>query len=221
MTAEQRLASTVDMIYHLCYQGDLDEIKRRFSQMGETQIERTLSVQQGQFEFTPIHAAATNGRAEVLEYLLQISCARCRQLINTQTAKTGYTPLHLAVINGHQNCVKVLLRYGADIRATDRDGKTAIQRANARNMGDIVRILRNEGIYVVNTLSCTMLVCNYIICMTGFRVITCTSLPWHCLSSLLMVALNSSYLVMWLLASPKQLQWPMNPLYIQHVKSVW
>ena len=146
MTAEQRLASTVDMIHHLCYQGDLDEIKRRFSQLSETQIEHALSVQQGQFEFTPIHAAATNGRAEVLEYLLQISCEGCGQLINTQTAKSRYTPLHLAVINGHENCVKVLLRYGADVRATDRDGKTAIQKAQAaRKMPNIVHVLRNKG----------------------------------------------------------------------------
>ena len=156
MAVEKRQVSSIDGIHRLCYQGDLDEIKRCFSQLSETQIEQALSLKQGQFEFTPIHAAATNGRAGVLEYLLQRSRTHCSQLINTQTAKSRYTPLHLAVINGHVNCLKVLLRYGADIRATDCNGKTAIQSADARHLGDLVQILRNKGISAVNMLSCIL-----------------------------------------------------------------
>ena len=89
----------------------------------------------------PIHTAATNGRAQVLDYLLARKCAQ--QLINLQTANSGYTPLHLAVIGGHVQCVKVLLKYGADLSKTDRGGKTAIQRA--KKAVEITRTIVSEG----------------------------------------------------------------------------
>ena len=140
---EQNTTDIYATVHRLCYKGDLEEIKRRFSQLSETHIERALSLKQGQFEFTPIHAAATNGRAELIDYLLTRSCTQ--KLINTQTANHGYTPLHLAVVGGHVHCVRVLLKHGADIRITDRGGKTAKQRGEAKKFGDIVRILRSKG----------------------------------------------------------------------------
>ena len=131
------------VIHQLCCQGDLNEIKRRFSQLSETQIEHALSLKRGQIEFIPIHAAATNGRVEVLDYLLEWSCAE--HLINSQTGNNGYTALHLAVIGGHAHCVRVLLKHGADVRITDRGGKTAKQRAQAKKSTEIVSIFVSQG----------------------------------------------------------------------------
>ena len=143
-TAHQQSSDIYATIHRLCYKGDLEEIKRRFSQLSETQIEHALSLKQRQSEFTPIHAAATNGRAELIDYLLTKSY-HALQLISLQTTNRGYTPLHLAVVGGHVHCVRVLLKHGADIRVTDRGGKTARQRGEAKKFGDIVRILRSEG----------------------------------------------------------------------------
>ena len=145
MSTVQQSSDIYAIIHRLCYKGDLEEIKRRFSQLSESQIEHALSLKQGQSEFTPLHAAATNGRAELIDYLLTKSC-HALQLINLQTANHGYTPLHLAVVGGHIHCVRVLLKHGADIRITDRGGKTVTQRGEAaKKSGDIIRILRSEG----------------------------------------------------------------------------
>ena len=131
------------VIHRLCHRGDLNEIKRRFSQLSETQIEHALSLKRGQIEFIPIHAAATNGRVEVLDYLLERPCAE--HLINFQTGNNGYTALHLAVISGHPHCVRVLLKHGADMKITDFNGKTAQQRAQAKKSTEIVSIFVSQG----------------------------------------------------------------------------
>ena len=142
---EKASSDIYEVIHQLCNRGDLQEIKRRFGQLSDTQIEYVLSVKQGQFEFTPIHTAATKGRAEVLDYLLARSCACAQHLVNFQTGNNGYTALHLAVIGGHAHCVRVLLKHGADVSIVDSGGKTAKQRAEAKKSSEISRIFMSEG----------------------------------------------------------------------------
>lgn len=60
----------VRQFYQLCYQGDLDGLKKCASYLTENQLEDLLSIRKGQFNFTLIHAAATNGKANILEYFL-------------------------------------------------------------------------------------------------------------------------------------------------------
>ncbi len=49
--------------------------------------------------YTPLHLAATNGRAEAVSVLL------CRGADPDISAKSGDTPVHLASHNGHGDCV--------------------------------------------------------------------------------------------------------------------
>lgn len=50
--------------------------------------------------YTPLHLAATNGRAEAVSVLL------CRGADPDIASRSGDTPIHLASHNGHNECVR-------------------------------------------------------------------------------------------------------------------
>jgi uncharacterized protein len=54
---------------------------------------------------------------------------------------SGRTPLMGAAVNGHLDLVKLLVNYGANIKAMDKDGKTATNWAQEMNHTEIVSFL--------------------------------------------------------------------------------
>ena len=52
--------------------------------------------------------------------------------VNTARAESKETPLHDAAILGHFNTIKLLLAYGADIKAVNIRGKTPLDEAASR-----------------------------------------------------------------------------------------
>lgn len=69
--------------------------------------------------FSPLHAAAMNGHADVCELLLRAGACP-----DAQTAPQRYTPLHSAAYAGHLDCIRVLLERGASRLERNYHGET-------------------------------------------------------------------------------------------------
>jgi len=102
---------------------------------------------------TPIHLAASHGRADVIAALCKsddeksddnsskktkIFSANCRGL-------TGSPPIHGAIRNGSLSCVETLLQVGANPNISDTDGNTSLHVAVAYERGNICKLLIRNG----------------------------------------------------------------------------
>ena len=88
---------------------------------------------------TLLHAASSDGMADVAQWLLNIGA-------NTNAQDDKYiTPLHLAARNGHLRLVQTLLRQSVNVDAADKDNRTPLHEASAGGHIDIVRLLVQHG----------------------------------------------------------------------------
>ncbi|KAK0625339.1 ankyrin repeat-containing domain protein [Bombardia bombarda] len=96
--------------------------------------------------------AASEGRAELIDQLS--GAGALSQSILAFTNQDGFTPLLRAVRGGHLQTVDVLLRHGASLEATTRDGSNALH--TATQLGDnamVQKILGLEGRPQVATIN--------------------------------------------------------------------
>jgi G3E family GTPase/ankyrin repeat protein len=87
---------------------------------------------------TPLLTASSSGHTSVVVALLTAG-AKPNQISNTEMI----LPLHLASVYGHSACVEALLAGGADKKATDTQGRTALDCAAGSGQADIVSILEH------------------------------------------------------------------------------
>ena len=87
-------------------------------------------------EFTSVQAAAVEGHAHVIEWLL----ARGAQCNANKKDAWSVTALHYAAANGHEEAVRVLLRHGADANARDFAGRTPAD-VSANSSSEVVSML--------------------------------------------------------------------------------
>jgi ankyrin repeat protein len=87
------------------------------------------------FYYTPLHFAALNGHAQVIDLLCSSGAH-----INTQD-KNRQTAMHHAATKGHYAACQALIAHGASSTITDRFGKMAIDYARARGYDAIVELL--------------------------------------------------------------------------------
>jgi len=89
---------------------------------------------------TPLHLAATNGTASMLEIFLNAGADA--NITNTN----GTTPLMLAAASGSVDAIKLLLDRGADVNARDlTNGQTPLMFAAALNRVPAVQLLLQRG----------------------------------------------------------------------------
>ena len=88
--------------------------------------------------FTPLHAAAMNGAADMCALLLELGAAP-----DVQTDPQGYVPLHSAAWGGHAAAVEALLAGGARTDLLNYRGETPAQ--TARRQGHIAVAERLEA----------------------------------------------------------------------------
>ncbi|MCQ2444230.1 MAG: ankyrin repeat domain-containing protein [Mailhella sp.] len=88
-------------------------------------------------EWTPLHNAASNGKAEVVQFFLD------RGADIEARNNDGSTPLHTAACYGHADVVKLLLDRGADIEARNNDGSTPLH--TAYGQAEVVSLLLDRG----------------------------------------------------------------------------
>lgn len=87
---------------------------------------------------TPLHWAARNGQADVVESLIINSKTLD---INEKNQVTGETALICAVKENHKDIVKILINIGADKEAQDNTGFSALNWAAQRGNKEIIEIL--------------------------------------------------------------------------------
>lgn len=86
--------------------------------------------------YTALHYAARSGSIDVCEVLLQSSAN-----VNAVTRAGLATPLQRAALAGKEQVLELLLKYGADPKLQDMDGRTALHRAaEAGHVGIVKRL---------------------------------------------------------------------------------
>merc|ERR1712137_703951 len=115
-----------------CAQGHLDLVKQLISNKADPSSKRGN-------DFTCLHAAAMNGKNEVLEYLLSRPEITT---VNVSTTPQKYAPLHSASFGGHKECCKLLLTHQASLTMKNYRDETPEQTAARQNQSHIVQLLR-------------------------------------------------------------------------------
>eukprot|EP00884_Botryococcus_braunii_P004416 jgi/Botrbrau1/13976/Bobra.117_2s0006.1 len=87
----------------------------------------------------PIHYAAENGHANILEFLTQ------KGVDTLARDGTGVTPLHLAAIRGHMDVVSFLLNNGCGPEHRDIRGDTPMHWAATKDHVDVMDVLHSFG----------------------------------------------------------------------------
>ena len=91
---------------------------------------------------TPLHLAASQGNAEMLETLLEYNP-------NLEAKdRDGHTPLHLAALSGHLEALTLLHKKGADLNTTDSDLLTPLHHAALKGHANIAVYLCESGVQV-------------------------------------------------------------------------
>jgi ankyrin repeat protein len=57
----------------------------------------------------------------------------------------GWRPLHIAAANNNLDAMKTLIDQGADVGATNNDGKTALTLVQEKNQREASALLRRHG----------------------------------------------------------------------------
>lgn len=92
-------------------------------------------------EGTPLYQAAIKGQLQVAKFLLEHGAAV--NAPNGISGKTysGWTPLMGAASGGHKAMVELLLTHGADVKARDRQGRTALHQTAQRGFEAVIKTL--------------------------------------------------------------------------------
>lgn len=123
--------------------GDLPLLKKLFStalQGGDLEPFALANDASSRTGFTAVHSAATRGRLEIVQWLIE-ECGAMPDLEDRE----GETALHKAALHGHLSIIKYLLPERADVHACDADGWTALHNACSMGYLDIVRWLCESG----------------------------------------------------------------------------
>lgn len=102
----------IDCVNYDAREGDLETLQAIFEEIGHAEI---LNIKDAVTLSTPIHMAAGNGHADVLEFLLSLVPPEKARQLASGVNDTGNTPLHWASYNGHTQVVEILCeKYDAD-----------------------------------------------------------------------------------------------------------
>ena len=118
------------------------EQERKKQQAEQEKIEqKRLSDLQKPQAVTPLLQSILDGNKEAAEKALK----EYPDYLNMAYAANGNTPLHVAVWNGHKDIVELLLAQPAiDTQLKNKDGKTALDLAQEKNLTEIVNLLQNR-----------------------------------------------------------------------------
>jgi ankyrin repeat protein len=120
-------------LHEAAHAGDVDAVRAILAQ----DPYRVTRRQDG--KITPLHRAAAEGHAEVVELLLRASAAPGSKDYG------GSTPLHAAARGGHLESVRALLAHGAKPSPMNEAGDTPLHEAARGGHLEIVRLLLEHG----------------------------------------------------------------------------
>ena len=90
---------------------------------------------------TPLHYAAIWG----LHFIVGFLIIELLQNVHSQDFTDDATPLHLASSSGHIKVTQMLIKYGADVTAQDKNGETPLHLASLYGRVEVVRMLIKSG----------------------------------------------------------------------------
>lgn len=92
---------------------------------------------------TPMHLAAENGHASIIELLAD----KFRASIFERT-KDGSTLMHIASLNGHADCAHMLFKKGVFLHMPNKGGARSIHTAARKGHVGIINTLLQKGEHV-------------------------------------------------------------------------
>ena len=113
--------------------GDLERVKREIAAGANVN-------QPDQMGATPLHDVAWSGNREIARFLLEHGAN-----VKARHTEGGSQPLAYACIKNDIPMVELLLSFGADLRAADNSGATALHLAVDRGYFALTRMLLNTG----------------------------------------------------------------------------
>ena len=135
MATESSSGTLAEAVYIAAREGNVAELRRlRVGEAGGEPVDATDSD-----GCTALHYAASNGRLEAVQYLLQ------RGASVDVPDNDKYTALHDAAYNGHAAVARELVLHGADPRLTSKYGDTPLQVAEQKGHGAAIGAAIEEG----------------------------------------------------------------------------
>ncbi len=113
--------------------GDIDSAEALLAQGAN------VDIPQRKFHGTPLQYAASTGKVEMVQWLLQ------HKATVDSTDTNGRTPLLWAASQGHPEVARVLLQAGAKINKTNRGGWTALHYAADKDHLEVAQLLIESG----------------------------------------------------------------------------
>ena len=123
-------------IHEAAEEGNIEVVKQHLAAGTD------LSAKNGDYQWTPLHAAASKGHKDIVELI--IAKAADVNAINI----FGETPLHRASLSGYEEVIELLITNGADVNVQDKQGSTSLDWAavsTAENKKETAALLRKHG----------------------------------------------------------------------------
>lgn len=115
---------TGDTPLHICCSLGHVALVKRMLELVKSELASDFLTRQNKNNETPLHCAAYVGELEICEILCHTAGDNCAELLGI-LAKGGLTALHYAAMESHGDVFKILLSFGADVKAVDFMGRYA------------------------------------------------------------------------------------------------
>jgi len=125
----------VELLETDCASGDILKVHYAIGSFGKEAVINA----RGEGQFTCIHFAAQNGKAELVAYLLALGMG-----VDTLTI-TRWTPLHIASHGGHYELATLLIASGANVSAMNWLDSTPLYLAAEKEYFNLTKLLIDSG----------------------------------------------------------------------------
>ena len=126
------------------YEYEIERREKKIEELKEFGEDIDSPVTQPPPDFEPnIHKAAELGKLSSVKYL--IGTGRASVFSQTNKKKRN-TPLHFACLNGHLNVIKYLIKQGARITISNKDGVTPLENVVSKGYMHVIQYLFDDKI---------------------------------------------------------------------------
>jgi RNA polymerase sigma factor (sigma-70 family) len=103
------------------------------------------AVSKNELQVTPLHAALFGRKIEIAKWLIENGADVNLKRGGINFPRSGWTALHYAAGYGFKGVIALLIEHGAELNATDVEGKTPLRVALEENQNEVVEILQQHS----------------------------------------------------------------------------